>query len=126
MTVTMQASVQYNDWKGTAAADNADFKQLYDILESQGFITSGEDFLVSVHVYIGETRKEKPPYTRITVYLVKAGSFEEAKPIIENGGPLRELDLELSLDEFFAVFKRFNIVFSHRGFDMTSKEYTTT
>jgi len=48
-----KASVQYGDWKGTAAADNADPRGIHELLREKGLI-SKTDFLIGVHVYIGE------------------------------------------------------------------------
>ncbi|EPT5087425.1 hypothetical protein ACVRBD_004466, partial [Salmonella enterica subsp. enterica] len=62
-TINFTASVQYDDWKGSVAADNADLTDFHRYLENNGQLAqdetlhaieffSGNNF-VAVHAYVG-------------------------------------------------------------------------
>jgi hypothetical protein len=119
------ASVQYGDWKGTAAADNADRDSIHDLLRGKGFLTE-EEFCVGFEVYIGETHNGKAPEPFLSAFLFDKPSHETvAAEIQKTVGPLtfRRVKLRLSFDEFFALFKRFNLKLSVRGLGVDGREY---
>ena len=119
-----KAGVQYGDWKGTAAADNADFSAMSKYLQQAGLLGTSE-FLVGFEVYVGETRGTEPPFFSSRAFIIQSGDFETAKEAVDSQNPLpvEAKDLDLKLADFFKLFKRFNLVLTHRGLDLENREY---
>lgn len=120
-----RASVQYGDWQGTAAADNVDFMAFYKLLLGKRLITE-TDFLIGIHVWIGENHEGRvqPPY--ITAYLLEGidnyESAEAALHAMPDPLDLKRVRINLTLNEFIGLFKRFSIAISPRGLDITGHE----
>ncbi len=115
------ASVQYNDWKGTAAADNSDHRGIHDYLAEKALITDNE-FLLSVTFYRSEG------FVRIGAFLLKdADKYETAAAALADMPdpiPVRRVDVEISTDEFMELFKRFNVVLCWK-LNIEGREYIT-
>lgn len=121
---TFNASAQYNDWKGTAAAaDDADSLALQKHLESKGLIQPGE-FLIATSLWVGEGS------VFAHVYLFKGSeSAKDTKKALAslNGAiPVREITLPLKLAEFLGLFKRFNVMLTWNGLNLSGREYYAT
>lgn len=124
---TFKASVQYGDWKGSVAADNADFESLEKYLDAKELRQPGE-FLVATALWVGENHHGKlgTVYARAYLYPDRGG-FDTTKDAIEaSAGPLpvRIVDVKLSLGEYIALFKRFDVMLIKRGFDLSDREHT--
>ena len=122
---TFGASVQYNDWKGTAAADSADMNDISKLLKKRGELSDGE-FLVGLELWLGEMHGDeiKPPFVK--AYVSDGQNYEAVeRKLSETSDPLTmkqvELD-DLSMDEFLLLFKRFAISLSWKGLDLTGRE----
>lgn len=111
------ASVQYNDFTGTAAADNHDMKDLSSYLK-KGELLSEQEHLVGVEVYSGEIHRqgESRPI-RVTALVAEVEGFDELSSTLDSKVPLkvRRIELSMGLDGFFDLFKRFNICISTQG-----------
>ncbi len=121
-----RAHVQYNDWTGTASADNADAKDFYELLEKKGLMDRDKDFLIGLTLWIGENHggDVKPPY--ISAVFVSGNLYDEIEPKLQAAAdPIqtRKVDVELTLNEFVGLFKRFAVVLTARGLDLTDREY---
>jgi len=120
-----KASVQYGDWKGTAAADDADQITLSRYLESNGLIKD-EEFLLGSSIYIGENHGGKIGAAYVTAYLftpppnttVDAALYEITGPI-----PVREVELEIPLEQYLAFFKRFKVFQTNKHLNLEGREY---
>lgn len=122
MTEIFNASVQYNDWKGTVAADNSFDKSINDILSDRKLKTDGE-ILVGVSLRTGENG-----FVSISAYLIDIGDYENAKVYLEeNSVPaIRKVCVEnLTAEEFLSLFKRFNVAMSLKGLSLTGREIET-
>lgn len=95
-TVNFKASAQYDDWKGSVAADNADTADIYNQLKDQGLLKQNET-LHAIEFYSGVN------FILVTAYVGND---------IKN---LRKIDLEMTRDDFFRKFKRFKIALSQNG-----------
>lgn len=100
----MKANVQYNDFRGTAAADISDWIALKGFLEKEGVDTNRYE-AIGAEFYLGER------YFNASIICKDNESNEPNKAVkisFENG---------ISQDEFFQLFKRFNVVIvnSHRN-----------
>ena len=97
----MKASVQYNDYYGTAAADGSDWIMLNDFLEQKGvdinrYEAIGAEFYHGVSSFwasiICIDKESDTPNKAVKI------SFEEG----------------LTTDEFFNLFKRFNVIITRK------------
>jgi hypothetical protein len=117
---TLKASVHYGDYKGTAAADHHDQRNLDDLARENG-IDSERYFVFGVEFNIGETRREKLGPTSVTLLAVDSEAINAygAGPVQDyvngNNGvlPYMKFDIEATLEEVLLTFKRFNVVLTN-------------
>ncbi|PAA11344.1 hypothetical protein [Pseudomonas fragi] len=119
---TFRADVQYNDLKGTAAADRHDNRDFSKYLEEKGLIRDNET-LIGIELWSGEvhgTLQNQPVY--VTALVSTGGRYDTIHEEVISGQPVqvRKIDLEMPLNEFFGLFKRFAISISN--FDLTGRE----
>lgn len=111
------ASVQYGDMKGTASADRHDHYTMEKYLEEKGLIQPDE-MLVGVSMWSGEVHERTQDKTVfVTAILTKAEGYENVKAAVDSGNPLqvRRVRFDMHLNEFFGLFKRFEICISSGG-----------
>jgi len=123
-TETFKASVQYGDWKGTAAADRADQNDAEHWLEKSGK-KKADEFLVGIEIWAGENHgKHKDPVS-VTFLLASLPDHDTVQGQIKTGKPLqvRRVREDMNLVEFFGLFKRFSVAISNHGM-LTGLEYT--
>lgn len=93
----LKASTQYNDYRGTSAADGRDWNSLEDYLKKKGLDT--ERYTpVGAEFYSGEGN-----YFNVR-FICKDSEISEKK-LVTIG-----FEKEISKDEFFSIFKRFNVI----------------
>lgn len=122
---SFKASVQYNDWEGTAAADDADVVSLTRYLATNGLINENE-YLLSSSIFIGENHGGRIGGVYIVAHLftpppnttVDAALYAITGPI-----PVRELELELTIEQYLGFFKRFKVVHTKRHLELEGREY---
>jgi len=123
---TYRASVQYNDWKGTAAADDADKNSLSDLLTERGLMDPDE-FLLSAHLWVGENHGGKlgSIFVKATLaQLANAGAVESWINATRGPLPVKRVELELSLEEFVTLFKRFAVVLTWGDLRLKDREFS--
>ena len=123
---TFGASVQYNDWKGTVAADDADTRDVRKLLSERGELSDGE-FLVGVELWLGEMHGDELKRPSVKALIVDAENYEAAEQnfyATEDPLPLKVIEMDLSMDEFLLLFKRFAVSISWQGLDLTGREYS--
>ncbi len=111
------ASVQYNDWVGTAAADGADANGPATWLEQNGHASPGER-LVGVRFFYGENHGNYDNIVYVEFLLLPVGSSESstnASELSQSVVAVRKLIMSMQLVEFFSLFKRFEIAISLGG-----------
>ncbi|KGH27845.1 hypothetical protein [Comamonas testosteroni] len=114
---TFRAGTQYGDFKGSAAADRHDHADISDYLEQRGLIKEGEQ-VFATELYSGEVHTvTQDSKVYVTVMLATGEGYDDIKAAIDSGEPLkvRKVRLEMHLNEFFGLFKRFNICISNHG-----------
>ena len=126
MSEILQAQVQYGDWSGTAKADDIDVNldDIRKVLKKRGKLEDN-DFLIAFRVFHGENLKEHkltPFYLR--GYVVEATNHAAAKAHVDGSNPIecREIQVQLSVEEFFAMFKRFSLAMQWQGLDVVGRE----
>lgn len=112
----MKANVQYNDFKGTAAADISDFSNLNNFLNSQGVDIERYN-AIGAYFYSGYSDF----FSASIICVDNERSTEEKKYIVKIG-----FEKELSKDEFFDLFKRFNVIITQRFGGYESKDIDET
>ena len=124
-TDTFHASVQYNDFKGTSAADRADKGDADDWLEANEHKKPGE-FLLGITLWAGEYHGKHEDPVSVTFLLASLGDHDSVKKRIESDGEpveVRRVHVDMKLTEFFGLFKRFSVAFSAHGM-LNDREYT--
>ncbi|SEI63875.1 hypothetical protein SAMN05421762_3199 [Pseudooceanicola nitratireducens] len=105
-----EASVQYNDFKGSVAADRSDTERMSDYLVAQGLATDDERVVGYRISFMGNHGDEYEP--GVLVYLQK-GSYDDPDKVV------RAIDIQMSGPKFFSFFKRFSLVLMQDGLDLT-------
>lgn len=105
------ASVQYDDFKGTVAADQSDTESMKKYLLEQDQATNDERVIGYRISFNGNHGNEYEP--RVLIYLQK-GSFDAPDKII------RAVDIEMSGPKFFSFFKRFSLVLMQDRLDLSN------
>ncbi|WP_136685845.1 hypothetical protein [Falsirhodobacter xinxiangensis] len=105
------ASVQYNDYKGTVAADRSDTEEMGQYLVGEGLATSDERVIGYRLTVGGNHGKECEP--GVLVYLQK-GSFDDPAKVV------RAVDINMAPQKFYSFFKRFSVVLMQDGLDLSS------
>lgn len=111
------ASVQYNDFKGTAASDRKDTFSIEQYLSKEGFLNEGE-FLVGIEAYARELPgKAQITDFEVTALVTKYEGFDNVQAALDSGEPLKvkKIQFPMQFVEFFTLFKRFQISISNHG-----------
>ncbi|NIF34197.1 hypothetical protein F3J29_18900 [Enterobacter sp. Cy-643] len=91
-----KAHVQYDDWKGSVAADSADQEDFSDFLRNKGMLNDGE-VVKGISFYSAER------------------FFDVEAYVFDDNQELRREKVEMTFEEFFKTFKRFSIKISRHG-----------
>ena len=100
----MRASVQYNDFLGTAAADASDYKSLQDFIQSRGIDTSRYQ-AVGAKFYAGYS-----DFFSASIICIDKHMSYSAKPFLVSIG----FEAPFEMAEFFDLFKRFEVVITRK------------
>ena len=124
---TLKASVQYNDFQGTVAADHHDIRDLNDLGKKSGLDTD-RYFVIGAHVHIGEVRDREVAHARLNLITIdkqqtKAGSIDFIRGYAEAHGklPYQRFSIDVSLSELLDYFKRFDLVLFNRQLKSVAK-----
>jgi hypothetical protein len=117
-----KASTQYGDWEGTASADEQP-SSIRGYLKKNGLIGDHE-FLLAATIYVGEHSFDEP-YIKAFIF-EKGNQYESVKAALEamkGPIPVRRVDVKLTVQEFFELFKRFDVVLTWHGLELEGREY---
>ncbi|WP_060477706.1 MULTISPECIES: hypothetical protein [Pseudomonas] len=125
----LRAATQYNDMKGSSAADRADGVGPEDWLRQKGHM-SQDEFLVGTELYVGENHGAHVDPVDVTFLIIDASSRDNVAGRISDlplGEPVdvRRLHVEMGLVDFFALFKRFNVTLTSLD-EMQGRDYRFT
>lgn len=112
-----KASVQYDDLKGTSAADRADQRGANEWLEKKG-LKQPDEFLLGVELWIGENHGVHKDPVHVHFLLVTSAEYENVKSMLESTqGPVdvRRVSEDMPISDFLALFKRFSVCLSPYG-----------
>jgi hypothetical protein len=120
-----EAAVQYEDWEVSAVADSADLRDLHKLLTERDLMTYKE-FPIGIQFYVGEHFPGNDLNPSICVVIVGKKDFDSVEKFLNETPdpvPVRVIDLELTTEEFFGLFKRFSISISRSGLEFNGREY---
>ncbi|WP_037395984.1 hypothetical protein [Sinorhizobium fredii] len=120
MAEVFTAGVQYNDWKGTAAADDADNVSIQTFFRGKGVPQDG--FVVAIRAYYLSV---SPGNIGVRAVYADGDGFDSVNDQIQStdNPTFKELDIDLTLAEFFGLFKRFNVVLPMKGLGLDGRNY---
>jgi hypothetical protein len=116
-TEIFTASTKYGDFKGSAAADDADKNSSLRWLTERRLIQDGEN-LVGISMSIGENYDRHEDPVHVTFLLSPPENTERVLHVPGEGQiPIivRRLEQQMPLAEFFGLFKRLEINLSEGG-----------
>lgn len=131
MSERFQAGTQYGDWKGTAAADEfGDVTDQFDeLFEATGNVDPDKEIMIGFGFYYSEgiflcsgyfhplpEENDRGHYPSLNAKFQK----DQIDPI-----QVKKVDVELTLEQFFKYFKRFNVVLVNGAMDIIGREYET-
>lgn len=115
----ISASAQYDDFVGQAAADVSDgIASISSYLKGKELINDGE-FVIAINFYSGSNG-----FLSISAVVAPLDGYDSVPAwLADNADPLpaRKVTLDVSLDEFFDLFKRFNVVIAPKGLDIIGR-----
>ena len=114
----LETAAQYGDWVGTADADDETINDVQQFLRARECISDEE--LVAALEYGKHERM-----TIITALVAPVGAYDRLHEARNERGllRLRRVPLELTTDEFFAMFKRVGFALVRAGLDIEGGEY---
>ncbi len=117
MAKNFRASVQYDDFLGSAAADRGDSADLFSYFCDQGYTTENEA-LVAIEFWSGENNGGPVKEMSVTLTVADIQNYSTFDDFLEDPQrpPLRSINVAMTNDEFFGFFKRFNVVLTHKGY----------
>lgn len=115
-----KATLQYDDLKGSSAADRADKSDASDWLINNGHMQNGE-FLVGITMFAGENHGTHRDPISVTFLITDDKGFI-ALGHNSNDYEIRKVRVDMNITDFFALFKRFEVTLSSNGC-LEGKEY---
>ena len=112
-----KASTQYNVWIGSVAGDNSDAgspvfqNSIRHYLDQEGLLQDGED-LIAMKV-IANIPSGKFKYLTIIFYASTTSDKQDAR--IDGAVQVRKFEKDMSPQQFFDRFKRFQLTLSVKG-----------
>ena len=110
---TFEAAVQYNDFKGTAAADRADELSFQDYLRQVG-LCSQDEVVVGIRIGFTGNHGREIETVGVVAYLFSGGRAGGDAP-----RDVRGIEVEITTAKLFSFFKRFDMVMTTKGLDLS-------
>jgi hypothetical protein len=111
-----KASVQYNDLKGSAAADRADMTDAAKWLKDNGHITN--EYVVGISMWVGENKGIYRDPVSVKFLVSSLNGYDNIPEMLQaSNDPIkvREIRIDMNIADFFTLFKRFEITLSNDG-----------
>lgn len=110
------ARVQYNDYKGTTAADKQQINNVYKYLEMKQLRNKNE-FIMGISLSTHDLALNPAYELSVRFFLSDLQGANDVPTLIKSKNPLsvKEVKIDMSYREFFQLFKRFNLTLSLDG-----------
>ncbi|MCW3479745.1 hypothetical protein OL229_09240 [Neisseriaceae bacterium JH1-16] len=119
----ISAGVQYDDFVGQVAADCHDSLASFSAyMKGRGLIEDGE-FVIAINFYSGDNG-----FLSTSVLVAPLQGYDSVPAwLAANPDPLpvRKVSLDVSLDQFFDLFKRFEVVMAPKGLAVLGRGYNS-
>ena len=112
-----QASVQYNDLKGSVAVDNADMINATSWLKKNKYIKDDKS-LIGISMWAGENHKKSDKPLSVTFLVKELGGNKTIPDIINDSNEtlnVKKVKVDMNIIDFMALFKRLEITLSPDG-----------
>ena len=127
MLDNLQAGTQYGDWKGSVAADEFGADDSFDkLFEAIGEVDPDKEIMIGFNfywiegsVYVSGYFHDLPDENGAGWYPTLNQKFQADPDETIN---VKKVDVQITLEEFFKRFKRFNAVFVNRALDIIGRE----
>ena len=122
---TFKASVQYNDLKGSAAADRADMTDAAKWLKDNEYIK--DEFVVGISMWAGENHGAHKDPVSVKFLVTELVGYDNIPEMLQASGEpiqVKEIRVDMNIADFFALFKRFEVTLSNGGL-IEGKTYTS-
>lgn len=111
-------------WKGTVAADESDRRSVQQFFRERGDIRECDHV---VRITISEQASSRGrPWVRVVVTDRTEYTEVAAQLLQPRSAKFIDIEIELTLEEFFRLFKRFNMVIDVPGLNLDGGEYEFT
>ncbi len=122
MTTKLRASVHYNDWEGTAAADGTEFNALTAYLKSKSLLLPGE-LLVGVTLRSHLIQGNHPSVT-IKALVAESRDYDVFAGQAADGAHrnIHTREMGVSTDFLLSLFKQFNFALTLNGLDLEEQD----
>lgn len=111
-----KASVQYNDLKGSVAADRADKTDAENWLKENGYIN--EEHVVGISMWAGENHGTHRDPVSVKFLVSSLNGYSNIPEMLQADNdpiPVKEIRVDMNISDFFALFKRLEITLSSGG-----------
>ncbi|WP_424987989.1 hypothetical protein [Microbulbifer sp. S227A] len=102
------AGVQYDDYRGTVAADKSDTEGFRQHLLDKGLATE-EEYVAGYRVTMGENHGDEITIIGVVVYLHRGDELKR----------FRAIEIEMKIAVFLKFFKRFSMVLMKSSLDFS-------
>ena len=112
-----KASVQYNDLKGSAAADRADITDASKWLANNSLINADE-YVIGISMWVGENHGSHKDPVSVKFLVSGLNGYTNIPEMLEASGEpiqVREIRVDMNVADFLALFKRLEITLSNSG-----------
>lgn len=129
MSGTFKAGVQYGDWHGTVAADeHGAHRSFEEMFEATGKVNTDEEIMIGFEFYHNEGFFHclgyfhgKPEQNDLGWGPTLNAKYQRDRTAII---PVKKVRIEITLEEFFKHFKRFNVMLLRDAMeDLIGREY---
>ena len=110
---TFKAGVQYDDFKGTVAADVSDSLSISKYLVSLGKANK-DDYIIAFRITSSGITVNPVTDVSLVAYLSNSKEFEPSP------GTVRAVEVSITPGEALAFFKRFDVVAQRGSFDLSA------
>lgn len=113
----LRASVQYDDLKGTAAADRADKGGPQKWLRDRDLINDDE-YVVGFSMFAGENHGVHRDPISVEFLVSGLNGYDNIPEMIQSVGEpieVKSVEADMNLTDFFGLFKRFAVTLSTSG-----------
>lgn len=111
-----KASVQYNDLKGSVAADIADAIDATRWLKNNGHIN--DEFVIGISMFAGENHGVHRDPVSVQFLVSSLNGYDNIPEMIQASDEpiqVRKICISMNIADFLSLFKRFEITLSNGG-----------